>query len=224
MRLLSFLTLLLFANVAAKGAISAGDKDFNSKVLDSGKNAFVKFLAPWWGHCKSMKADWDKLADKYASSDSVMIVDVDCTADGKSTCGKHGVKGYPTIQYFMAGSKKGKPYQQGRDYTSLANFAKNSLETVAPKCDAVTGKNCLEIEKRFIEQHQDSSVEELSDALDAKSQELKDHRKAQKDHDSECKTQAKELKKGKKKLEMASSILKDLKKNAQKVAASREEL
>jgi len=30
-----------------RGAISAGDSNFDTKVLGSGKNAFVKFLAPW---------------------------------------------------------------------------------------------------------------------------------------------------------------------------------
>ena len=38
---------LFAAGVSAKGAVSAGDKDFDALVLGSGKNAFVKFLAPW---------------------------------------------------------------------------------------------------------------------------------------------------------------------------------
>jgi hypothetical protein len=31
----------------AKGPLNAGEKNFDSEVLGSGKNAFVKFLAPW---------------------------------------------------------------------------------------------------------------------------------------------------------------------------------
>jgi len=42
--LLAFLALTCVA--AAKGVVDAGS-DFNSKVIGSGKNAFVKFLAPW---------------------------------------------------------------------------------------------------------------------------------------------------------------------------------
>jgi len=43
-------SLVLFALVAsatAKGVVHAGDSDFDKKVIGSGKNALVKFLAPW---------------------------------------------------------------------------------------------------------------------------------------------------------------------------------
>jgi len=42
------LVLLLLAFVAvAHGAKELTDSDFDAEVLNSGKNAFVKFLAPW---------------------------------------------------------------------------------------------------------------------------------------------------------------------------------
>ncbi len=40
-----------------------------------------------------MKPDWDSLADEYKDSKTVIIADVDCTADGKPLCEKFGVKG-----------------------------------------------------------------------------------------------------------------------------------
>lgn len=39
--------LLLRCGLAAGGAVSLGKDDFDEKVFKSGKNAFVKFLAPW---------------------------------------------------------------------------------------------------------------------------------------------------------------------------------
>jgi hypothetical protein len=48
MKLLSFMALLAVSSVdAAKGVLQATDANFNNDVLGSGKNAFVKFLAPW---------------------------------------------------------------------------------------------------------------------------------------------------------------------------------
>jgi len=46
MRLALFFAMLAFAS-AGKGVLQASDRTFDSEVLDSGKNAFVKFLAPW---------------------------------------------------------------------------------------------------------------------------------------------------------------------------------
>jgi hypothetical protein len=45
--IIAFALAMLVCSVNAKGAYEASDKDFNSKVLESGKNVFVKFLAPW---------------------------------------------------------------------------------------------------------------------------------------------------------------------------------
>ena len=72
-----------------------------------------------------MKPDWDKLGQTYADSESVLIVDVDCTAAGQGTCQKMGVQGYPTIKYFIGGDKKGQAYQGGRDLNSLQQFVES---------------------------------------------------------------------------------------------------
>ena len=46
LRALVFAALIALAS-AAKGVVQAGDSNFDRVVLGSGKNAFVKFLAPW---------------------------------------------------------------------------------------------------------------------------------------------------------------------------------
>ena len=164
-----------------------------------------------------MKADWDKLGAKYAKSSSVMIVDVDCTVH-QSVCSKHGVKGYPTIKYFMAGSGKGKDYQQGRDYASLAKFVASTLDKA--QCDALTGKGCKPIEKKFIDANKDKSAEELKEMLNARKEELKTVKAEKKEKTKEFRAQEKEWKKQEKKFQMATKILEALIKGGKKGSKS----
>lgn len=86
-----------------------------------------------------MKPDWDKLGSTFADSKTVLIADVDCTADGKSLCEKHGVRGYPTIKSYAPGDEEGEDYKGGRDFDALKKFAETEL---GPGCGVDTKENC----------------------------------------------------------------------------------
>jgi len=91
MRAVFFLAIAASAHGAAMELTAA---NFDTEVFNSGKSGFVKFFAPWCGHCKAMKPAWDELGSEYAGSKSVVIGDVDCTSDAaKDICEKHGVRG-----------------------------------------------------------------------------------------------------------------------------------
>lgn len=157
-----------------------------------------------------MKADWDKLGDAFSNSNNVMIVDVDCTADGKGTCGEHGVKGYPTLKYFVGG--KGKAYQGGRDLSALKSFVKSTLDTA--QCDFVTGADCKPNQKKFIEDHRGKSKAELQEILKLRAETHKVAKKAHAVVTKEYKKQDREFKKTEKIFRAASQILKALAKVA----------
>ena len=67
--------------------------------LESGI-VFVKFFAPWCGHCKRMAPAWEELAER--AGDSYRVAEVDCTQHTE-LCQAHGVRGYPTLILFKDG-------------------------------------------------------------------------------------------------------------------------
>jgi len=112
----------------------------------AGKTVFIKFLAPWWGHCKKMKPAWDRLMKQFKGSETALIADVDCTADGKELCTKVGVKGYPTLKYGDPNNLE--DYKGGREYNDLLSFAKENL---GPSCGPEHMDLCNADEKAKIE-------------------------------------------------------------------------
>ena len=65
--------LLGLAIPSLSAPLVLNDGNFKQEVLQSGKNAFVKFYAPWCGHCKAAAPAWNELGAKYADSASVLV-------------------------------------------------------------------------------------------------------------------------------------------------------
>src|SRR5207244_3422738 len=64
---------------------------------------FVKFYAPWCGHCKAMAPTWDILAEKHGKD--LNVGNVDCAdAENSLVCSTYEIDGYPTLLYFRDNS------------------------------------------------------------------------------------------------------------------------
>lgn len=101
-----------------------------------------------------------QLGDEFAGSNSVLIGDADCTAEGKELCEKFNVGGYPTIKYFKDGdTTTGEDYQSGRDFYSLQKFVQEDLEV---KCDPTddASSECTDKEKAYIAKMKTKTAEE----------------------------------------------------------------
>ncbi|EIN04376.1 thioredoxin-like protein [Punctularia strigosozonata HHB-11173 SS5] len=82
---------------------------------------FVKFFAPWCGHCKKLAPHWTKLAE--AMKHRMAIAEVDCEAEPK-LCKQQGVTGYPMLYYYEGGEKT--EYVGGRKIGPLQSWAEKA--------------------------------------------------------------------------------------------------
>ena len=109
-----------------------------------------------------MKPAWDQLGDEFASSETVLIADVDCTVEVE-LCKQYGVTGYPDIKYFDAVARVVAEYGGARDFESMKKFANENLQ---PSCSHATMELCDEEETATLERFLAMSAEERKKILD----------------------------------------------------------
>eukprot|EP00992_Anisonema_acinus_P011194 TRINITY_DN7211_c0_g1_i1.p1 TRINITY_DN7211_c0_g1~~TRINITY_DN7211_c0_g1_i1.p1 ORF type:complete len:276 (+),score=27.60 TRINITY_DN7211_c0_g1_i1:58-885(+) len=94
-------------------------ENFEATVMDESRDVFVKFYAPWCGHCQRMAPTWDALA---AAEPEVLVVKLDASKYN-ILAGKFGVRGFPTLRWFGRKSKTIENVFRGsRDLPSLQTF------------------------------------------------------------------------------------------------------
>nr|CAG4648580.1 EOG090X0438 [Polyphemus pediculus] len=121
MRLLSLIFVCLFSFTLGDSVVDLTDDDFDAK-LSTYDTALVMFYAPWCGHCKRLKPEFEKAASLLKSNDPpVTLVKVDCTEGGKSTCNKFSVQGYPTLKIFKNGDVSS-DYNGPREAAGISKF------------------------------------------------------------------------------------------------------
>ena len=99
-------------------------------------NWFVKFYAPWCGHCRMLKPTWEDAAVALAEQDDdayATFATVDCTKE-KIVCERFEVKGYPTLLFFHQG--KMVRYNGQRTKSALLEYVNGGYKTTIDGDDA----------------------------------------------------------------------------------------
>lgn len=107
------------AEVESEKMVILTDESFRKEVDSLSKPMFVKFYAPWCGHCKRMAPDWTKLAEE-VSGEEVVIAKCDLTVHN-AVAEDMKIRGFPTLRVFAEGGTY--EYQGARSLETLKEFA-----------------------------------------------------------------------------------------------------
>ncbi len=123
------LAKILFAFACVLGLASSvevlTDANFESSI-SNGDAWFVKFYAPWCGHCKQLAPTWDKLpAELESQGIKTHVAKVDCTTS-RDVCSQAGVRGYPTLKLYKAGSPEPVAYSGARSIPAFVSFLQSN--------------------------------------------------------------------------------------------------
>jgi len=88
--------------------------------LKKKKHGLVMFYAPWCGHCKAAKPEFNTAAEKFDYDNKVVFAAMDCTQH-QAECSSQDVSGYPTFKYFNYG-KDGQLYVGKRMSQDFVDF------------------------------------------------------------------------------------------------------
>jgi protein disulfide-isomerase-like protein len=119
------LVAVLLVAAAFADVVTLTPENYDSIVKDTSKNVFVKFYAPWCGHCQRMAGAWQELAKSTAGTD-VVVAELDC--DKYRDLGQaNGIRGFPTIKLFKKGdNKEAVNYQGARDVAAFQSWLSNN--------------------------------------------------------------------------------------------------
>ena len=100
---------LLLGAASTTHATVLTDDNWDSET--AGKTVFVKFYAPWCGHCKALAPAWKKLMDKYDGHATALVGHADCTGDA---CSSHRSEEVTSQLYMYDSASDG---WEGNTYT-----------------------------------------------------------------------------------------------------------
>mmetsp|Transcript_104181 Transcript_104181/g.293801 ORF Transcript_104181/g.293801 Transcript_104181/m.293801 type:complete len:295 (+) Transcript_104181:242-1126(+) len=156
-----------------------------------------------------MQPDWDKLKKEYADTPNVVIGQLDCAGNGQSTCGQHGVQGYPTIKTVKDGRME--DYNGGRNFAQLKQHVESKLNP-RPACSLESKDACTAKDRAVLEESEKMSKAERSAKIKEVEAQAKEKQETAKRLEKEAKdliAQLDLIKAGGQKVEKVEQLLDD---------------
>ncbi|ABN65589.2 predicted protein [Scheffersomyces stipitis CBS 6054] len=107
----------------------------NEIIEDVSKDIFVKYYAPWCGHCKKMAPIWEELASVFGSNkDDAKVVVADIDHTNNDVVLPFEIEGYPTLVLYPAngevdektGLRKPVVFSGARELDAFIDFVKEN--------------------------------------------------------------------------------------------------
>jgi len=121
---------------------------------------FVKFYAPWCGHCKTLAPIWEELDERLQENnpqDGIIVAKVDAT-QATQVAGRFQIRSYPTLKYFA--DRKMYTYDGARNIDALYAFVtegyKSASDDAIPAAPSVFEVKMREFRQKFEAYTQDN--------------------------------------------------------------------
>jgi thioredoxin domain-containing protein 5 len=110
------------------------DANHDEVIRSATAGAFVKFYAPWCGHCRKLEPTWEALSDALQPLPAATAVArVDCTKH-RALCSRYGIRSFPTLLFFADEGKSVRKHESYRTLDALTAFASGGWRD-APEYD-----------------------------------------------------------------------------------------
>lgn len=138
--------------------------NYDNVIGDYSKDVFIKYYAPWCGHCKKLAPIWEELAETF-DPEQIVIADIDHTLNDVDT--PIMIEGYPTLIFYPAngevnpetGFRKHITYSGARELEDFVKFIKESAGTDADKATAPKAKkSAKDIDEVAIDEEEEEDV------------------------------------------------------------------
>lgn len=137
--------LSLMANTV-QGLYSKGShvRQLNAKNFDrvvglTSQPTFVKFYAPWCGHCQSLVPEYERAAKRASTQGIAKFYAVDCDKEkNRGLCAQYNVQGFPTLKVFTEkrtkrGNRRSVDYQGERKAAAMVRFVRTLLPNLSQR-------------------------------------------------------------------------------------------